>query len=78
MKDESVTDTLLDLANYCILMAGYVESVRQAKPPVFNPVTEYPLQSRFYKDDEREYASDRTICLTQQDMADIKESWIAP
>ncbi len=26
VKDESVTDTLLDLANYCILFAGYLES----------------------------------------------------
>ncbi len=24
VKDESVEDTLLDLANYCILMAGYL------------------------------------------------------
>ena len=26
VKDESATDTLLDLANYCILMAGYLAS----------------------------------------------------
>lgn len=26
VKDESVEDTLLDLANYCILMAGYIRS----------------------------------------------------
>jgi hypothetical protein len=25
VKDESVTDTLLDLANYCILFAGYLK-----------------------------------------------------
>jgi hypothetical protein len=25
VKDESVEDTLLDLANYCILMAGYLK-----------------------------------------------------
>lgn len=30
VKDESVTDTLIDLANYCILMAGYIESKRRA------------------------------------------------
>lgn len=29
VKDESVTDTLIDLANYCILFAGYLESKRQ-------------------------------------------------
>lgn len=26
VKDENVKDTLLDLANYCILFAGYLES----------------------------------------------------
>lgn len=25
VKDESVTDTLLDLANYCVLMAAYLQ-----------------------------------------------------
>jgi hypothetical protein len=30
VADESVEDTLLDLANYCILMAGYVRSKRDA------------------------------------------------
>lgn len=29
VKDESVEDTLIDLANYCILMAGYIKSKRQ-------------------------------------------------
>lgn len=29
VKDESVTDTLFDLANYCILMAGYIESKKR-------------------------------------------------
>lgn len=29
VKDESVEDTLLDLANYCILMAGYIKSKRE-------------------------------------------------
>ena len=29
VKDETVTDTLLDLANYCILFAGYIESKRR-------------------------------------------------
>lgn len=28
VKDESVEDTLLDLANYCILMAAYIKSKR--------------------------------------------------
>lgn len=26
VKDETVEDTLLDLANYCVLMAGYIRS----------------------------------------------------
>lgn len=29
VKDESVNDTLLDLANYSILLAGYIESKRR-------------------------------------------------
>lgn len=28
VKDESVQDTLLDLANYCLLMIGYLESLK--------------------------------------------------
>jgi len=28
VKDESIEDTLLDLANYAILMAGYIKSKR--------------------------------------------------
>ncbi len=31
VKDESVSDTLLDLANYCILMMGYIQSKRDEK-----------------------------------------------
>lgn len=29
VKDESVHDTLIDLANYCILMAGYLKEQRE-------------------------------------------------
>jgi hypothetical protein len=28
VKDESVEDTLLDLANYCILLSGYIKSIK--------------------------------------------------
>lgn len=43
VKDESVEDTLIDLANYCILFAGYLRSKRillndgrpTPMPPVF-------------------------------------------
>jgi hypothetical protein len=31
VKDESVTDSLQDLANYCILMAAYLESKKYDK-----------------------------------------------
>lgn len=31
VKDESVEDTLIDLANYCILMAGCIKSKREGK-----------------------------------------------
>jgi hypothetical protein len=29
VKDESVKDTLFDLANYCILLAGFIESEKE-------------------------------------------------
>lgn len=32
VKDESIRDTLLDLANYSLLMAGYLESKSRIKP----------------------------------------------
>lgn len=31
VKDESIEDTLLDLANYCILMSGYIKSQKEKK-----------------------------------------------
>jgi hypothetical protein len=30
VKDESVEDTLLDLANYCILFAGYIKAKKRS------------------------------------------------
>lgn len=30
-RDESVEDTLIDLANYCILFSGYLKSLRKLK-----------------------------------------------
>ncbi len=32
VKDESIEDTLLDLANYSIILAGYIRSKRQSIP----------------------------------------------
>jgi hypothetical protein len=37
VKDESVKDTLMDLANYCILFAGYLESKKTPKAPAKKP-----------------------------------------
>ncbi len=34
VADETVSDTLLDLANYCILLSGYIESKRRAETDV--------------------------------------------
>ena len=34
VKDESVLDTLSDLANYCCLLAGYIESKKIEEPNV--------------------------------------------
>jgi len=34
VKDESVTDTLQDLANYSCLLAGYIESERKGKKEI--------------------------------------------
>ena len=43
VKDESVTDTLCDLSNYCILMMGYLQSKKKETPP---PIpTQNPLDS---------------------------------
>jgi len=33
VKDESVEDTLMDLANYCILMMGYLKSKQSTPAP---------------------------------------------
>ncbi len=30
VPDESIQDTLLDLANYCVLLAGYIKSKKEA------------------------------------------------
>ena len=41
VKDESVDDTLLDLANYCLLMAGYLKAKREkAKTEPYPPTNE--------------------------------------
>lgn len=37
VKDESVTDTLLDLANYACLFAGYLESKKNKDEAVTTP-----------------------------------------
>lgn len=37
VKDESVEDTLLDFANYCILLAGFIHSKRAKVPDEMYP-----------------------------------------
>jgi len=39
VADESVEDTLLDLANYCVLMAGYIRSKKQMHGPAPLPMS---------------------------------------
>lgn len=39
VKDESVHDTLIDLANYCILMAGYLKEQREMAEQKKNALT---------------------------------------
>ncbi len=45
VKEESVEDTLLDLANYCLLFAGYIRSLNKEKTidPVPMPSSGKPL-----------------------------------
>ncbi len=45
VKEESVEDTLLDLANYCLLFAGYIKSLNKRKTidPVPMPSSGKPL-----------------------------------
>lgn len=40
VKDESIEDTLIDLANYCLLFAGYLRSLRM-KPKELPPSPEF-------------------------------------
>lgn len=47
VKDESVEDTLLDLANYCILFAGYIKS---RKLPPTKTVQEYMERAEALED----------------------------
>ena len=53
VKDESVEDTLLDLANYCILMAGYIRSQKlSARIPLQNAVTGEAVVARSHFGEE--------------------------
>ena len=47
VKDESVEDTLLDLANYCLLFAGYLRSVKDDKNKKVEagPTSKGPLEA---------------------------------
>ena len=53
VKDESVEDTLLDLANYAILMRGYIEDSKEQTVsfPAFNSIS----KERFTDETDLEY-----------------------
>lgn len=39
VKDESIEDTLFDLANYCILFAGYIKHKKSQQIPITKELT---------------------------------------
>ena len=41
VEDEKVTDTLMDLANYCVLMSGYLTSKETKSPTLWHPLQEF-------------------------------------
>ncbi len=80
VKDESVSDTCRDLAVYALILSALFKDKKNKS---------IPLQPKMFIDDEPEYTPtsefisthpDRTetICLTQQELDDIKEGWLAP
>ena len=78
VKDESVMDTCRDLAVYSLILGAMFTDKRRQLVPV---------QPAMFVDDEREYATrilptktdnTTTICLTQSELDEIRESWIAP
>ena len=44
VKDESIDDTLVDLANYCIMELVERQAEREGKPETGNPATDKPHQ----------------------------------
>lgn len=47
VKDESVTDTLQDMANYCILMMGYLKSKRPETDPASSAQLPLPFTTGY-------------------------------
>jgi hypothetical protein len=65
VSDESVKDTLNDLSNYGILMAGYIESKKQAAQELPPPL---PINGK------NTVAQKHSLNLTPEDVAMIKKS----
>jgi hypothetical protein len=53
VEDESVEDTLFDLANYCLLMAGYLKSERIALEE------KHAQQMKILQSEDREVVTER-------------------
>lgn len=62
VKDESVEDTLLDLANYCILLAGHIRSTKDKAP----------------MPDNRAQANAAATAEWEATLEERKVNWIAP
>lgn len=92
VKDESVEDTLLDLANYCILLAGYIKSIKQPTQDVQmefsftapSAATKGSSNSRYTEEqmaDMRKRLKEAEEASAQRRAerdAERKEKWIAP
>lgn len=50
VKEESVQDTLLDLANYCILLSGFITSEMDKNLPVWGDETTWSVKVEEKKD----------------------------
>jgi hypothetical protein len=65
VKDESIEDTLLDAANYCILMSGYIKSQKQAA---------LPLQPRMFVDEDPTKLLEPTRMATKAELEEMSHS----
>ncbi len=66
VADESVVDTLIDLANYCILMAAYISSKRRDVLDVRKPEVDVDPYTRTYPE-----PGDHPHCNVKVGMLDL-------